>query len=314
MKCCEKGACRVKDTFHSRGFRILVIAIFVLFGLMLTTAGTGGSFAENAIGFFSTPMERISTLITNNASVSAQSVTQSKADLIAENARLKQQVDDLNRKLVNYYTYQQENAQLRKFLELKSENQDFKPVSAAVIARDPGSLFYQFTIDQGSLAGISAYDPVVTDSGVAGWVSSVSPNYSRVTTILSPDTKLSAMDKVNRESGVVSCDIKMSDAGVVKLGLLSADTTVKAGDIIVTNGLGGIYPRDLPVGTVKAVAHDSYDVSLYAEVTPFVDVKNVRDVMVITSFQGQGQALSSGTSSSSAASSSSSGTSSSGGN
>lgn len=303
----------MKDVFHSAGFKALIIAVFVLLGLMLTTAGAGGSFAADAIGFLSTPMERISTLITNNATVAAQDVAQSKEELAEENARLKKQVDELNRKLINYYTYQQENAQLRKFLELKNENQDFKPVSAAVIARDPASLFYQFTIDQGSLAGISVYDPVVTESGVAGWVSSVSPNYSRVTTLLSPDTKISAADKVNRESGVVSCDIKMADEGIVKLGLLPAGTAVKAGDIVVTNGLGGVYPRDLAIGTVKAVKNDPYDVSLYAEVTPFVDVKTVRDVMVITSFLGQGQTLSDGAPSSSSQSSSSSGAASSGG-
>ena len=295
----------MKDVFHSAGFKALIIAVFVLFGLMLTTAGAGGSFAADAIGFLSTPMERVATLITNNASVAAQGVAQSKEELIEENARLKKQVDELNRKLINYYTYQQENAQLRKFLELKNENQDFKPVSAAVIARDPAGLFYQFTIDQGSLAGISAYDPVVTESGVAGWVSSVSPNYSRVTTILSPDTKISASDKVNRESGVVGCDIKLADEGIVRLGLLSAGTGVKAGDIVVTNGLGGVYPRNLAIGTVRAVKNDPYDVSLYAEVTPFVDVRTVRDVMVITSFLGQGQTLSDGAPSSSQASSSS---------
>lgn len=297
----------MKDIFHSTGFRALIVAVFALFGLMLMTAGAGGSFAEDAIGFLSTPMERVSTLVVNNATVAAQSVAQSKEDLIRENARLKQEVDELNRKLVNYYTYQQENAQLRKFLELKNQNQDFKPVSAAVIARDPASLFYQFTIDQGTIAGISVYDPVITEGGVVGWVSSVSPNYSRVTTLLSPDTKISALDKVNRESGVVGCDIKMADEGIVKLGMLSAGTAVKAGDIVVTSGVGGVYPRDLPVGTVKSVKNDEYDVSLYAEVTPFVDVKNVRDVMVITSFLGQGQALSDDTQPSSSSSSASSG-------
>ncbi|MCI1966087.1 MAG: rod shape-determining protein MreC [Oscillospiraceae bacterium] len=281
----------MKDVFHSAGFKILIIVIFVLLGLMLATAGTGGSFLSDTFGFLSTPMERVSTLVTNNAAETAQSATQSKEELKAENDRLKQQVEDLNRKLINYYTYQQENAQLKKFLELKNENKDFQPVSAAVIARDPSNRFYQFTIDQGSLAGIAVYDPVITESGVAGWVSSVSANYSRVTTILSPDTKIGAIDKLNRESGIVGTDVKLADRGIVKLNYLLAGTTVKAGDIVVTTGLGGIYPRDLAIGTVQSVKNDPYDVSLYAEITPFVDVKTVRDVMVITDFQGQGEAL-----------------------
>ena len=281
----------MKDYFHSNSFKLLIAVIFILFGLMLYTAGTGSSIVSNILGFVSTPMQKISSVITNNATVTAQSVTRSNDQLTAENSALKQQVDTLNKKLIKYYTYQQENAQLRKFLELKNDNPDFKPVSAAVIGRDPNDLFYNFQIDKGTLAGISVNDPVITEAGVIGWISSVNSSYSRVTTILSPDTKISAIDKVNRDTGVVSSNIKLADSGLVKLGYLAAGTTVKTGDIIVTSGLGGIYPRDLPIGTVTKVGNEPYDVSLYAEMKPLVDVKTVRDVMVITSFQGQGQVL-----------------------
>lgn len=281
----------MKDIFHSNGFKLLVAVIFILFGLMLYTAGSGGSVVSGLFGLISTPMQKVSTLVTNNAAVAAQPATRSNAELLAENAALRQQVDELNKHLVNYYTYQQENAQLRKFLELKNENRDFKPVSAAVIGRDPNSVFGDFQIDKGSSAGISVNDPVVTEGGVVGWVSSVSTSYSRVTSLLSPDTKISAIDKVNRDSGVIGSSLKLADSNLVKMGYLAAGTTVKAGDIVVTSGLGGVYPRNLPIGTVTKVAHEEYDVSLYAEIKPFVDVKTVRDVMVITAFEGQGQAL-----------------------
>lgn len=295
----------MKDYFHSNNFKLLIAVIFILFGLMLYTAGTGGSIVSNLLGFVSAPMQKISSVVTNNATVAAQSATRSNDELTAENAALKQQIDELNKRLVNYYTYQQENAQLKKFLELKNENQDFKPVSAAVIGRDPNELSYNFQIDKGTLADIAVNDPVISDGGmVVGWISSVSGSYSRVTTILSPDTKVSAFDKINRDSGVISSSIKLADNGLLKLGFLSVGTTVKAGDIITTNGLGGVYPRNLPIGTVTAVKNEEYDVSLYAEVKPFVDVKTLRDVMVITSFKGQGQVLPDTSSSSTSSSSS----------
>ena len=59
----------------------------------------------------------------------------------------------------------------------------------------------------------------------------------------------------------------------------------------MTSGLGGIYPQNLKIGVIESVEHEEYDVSLYALVRPFVDVTEVRDVMVITEFEGQGQAL-----------------------
>lgn len=296
----------MKDVFRSTGFKLLVTVMFIMFCLMLATSNSSNSITAKLFGFATTPMQRISTMVTNNAAVTVKSASQSKEELAAENQKLKDQINELNKKLVNYYTYQQENAQLRKFLELKNANQDFKPVSAAVVGRDPNDLFGQFTIDQGTQNGVSLNDPVVTEAGVVGWVSSVSTSYSKVTTVLSPETKISAVDKVTRETGVIGCDIQSADKNVLKLQYLSTGTKAKAGDIVVTNGIGGVYPRNLIVGTVKSVQHSKYDVSLYAEVTPAVNVKEIRDVMVITSFLGKGEAMETALASSSSASSSAS--------
>ena len=305
----------MKDFMHGTSARVLLAVVFVMLGLMLFTAAQGGSVVGSALGLVATPMQRVSTIITNNAAVAAEPLTRSKEELLEENAALKKKLDELNAKLVHYDEYRMENAQLRKYLELKDENRDFKPVPAAVIGRDPNVL-YKFTIDKGTNDGVSKNDPVITDAGVVGFISAVNANYSQVTTVLSPDTKIAALvtteetqqpivkDSVGnvaaidqagpalrRDSGVVSTDIKLADSGRVKLGFLAADTPAKAGDVVTTSGLGGVYPSGLAIGEVVSVQNEAYDVSLYAEVKPFVDVNSVRDVMVITEFDGQGQAL-----------------------
>lgn len=281
----------MKDFFHSTGFKVLLGVIFILFGVLLYTASAGGSIFSDALGFLTTPMQKVSTVITNNAAATANTVLQSKEDLEAENAALKKEIEELNAKLIDYYQVKLENEQFRSVLELKEENKDFQFVSAAVIGRDPNDMFYSFYIEKGESSGISLNDPVITNSGVVGWISSVNASYSKVTTILSADTSIAAVDKLTRESGVLSSDIKYADQGIIKLGYLTVDTKVKPGDIIVTSGLGGIYPKDLPVGKVQEVMPEEYDVSYCAAVKPLVDVKTVRDVFVITDFQGQGQVL-----------------------
>lgn len=281
----------MKDFFHSTGFKVLLGVIFILFGVLLYTASAGGSVFSDALGVLTTPMQKVSTVITNNAAATANNFLQSKEDLEAENAALKKEIEELNTKLIDYYQVKLENEQFRSVLELKEENKDFQFVSAAVIGRDPNDLFYSFYIEKGESSGISLNDPVITNSGVVGWISSVNASYSKVTTILSADTSIAAVDKLNRESGVLSSDIKYADQGIIKLGYLTVDTLVKPGDIIVTSGLGGIYPKDLPVGKVQEVMPEEYDVSYCATVKPLVDVKTVRDVFVITEFQGQGQVL-----------------------
>lgn len=304
----------MRDFMHGTSAKVLLAVVFVMLALMLYTAAQGGSVVANALGLVATPMQRVSTIITNNAAVAAEPLTYSKEELLEENAALKKEIEELHAKLVNYDQYRMENAQLRKYLELKDENRDFKPVPAAVIGRDPNVL-YKFTIDKGTNDGVSKNDPVITDAGVVGFISAVNANYSQVTTLLSPDTKIAALvtteektapvkDSVGavpsidqaeptlrRDSGVVSTDIKLAEDGLVKLGFLAADTPAKEGDNVTTSGLGGVYPSGLAIGEVVSVQNEEYDVSLYAEVKPFVDVNSVRDVMVITEFEGQGQAL-----------------------
>ena len=232
----------MRDFMHGTSAKVLLAVVFVMLALMLFTATQGGSVVANALGLVATPMQRVSTIITNNAAVAAEPLTYSKEELLEENAALKKEIEELQAKLVNYDQYRIENAQLRKYLELKDENRDFKPVPAAVIGRDPNVL-YKFTIDKGTNDGISKNDPVITDAGVVGFISAVNANYSQVTTLLSPDTKIAALvtteeesgtpvkDSVGplpsideteptlrRDSGVVSTDIMLAEEGLVKLG------------------------------------------------------------------------------------------------
>lgn len=281
----------MKDFLHSNGFKVLLAVIFIMFGLMLYTASTGSSIFSNLMGFISAPMQKVSTVVANNANETAKNATLDANQLKAEYDELKKKNEDLNNKLVDYYQIKQENEQYKSILGLKSQHKDYQLVSAAVIGRDPNDLFYNFSVDKGSLDGVKVNDPVVTSAGLVGYVSSVNATYCKITTILSADTSIGASDKVTRDSGVVSSNIKLADQGLTKMGYLDANTKVKSGDIIVTSGLGGIYPKDLLIGTVTEVKNEEYDVSLCATVKPFVDVKSVHDVFIITKFVGQGEIM-----------------------
>ncbi|MFR8002815.1 MAG: rod shape-determining protein MreC [Hydrogeniiclostridium sp.] len=308
----------MKEVLHTKKFKTLLFTVLILFGVSIFS-GNGGLVAS-ALSIFSVPTQRVSTLVSNNAYTAAENAAASKDDLLAENRALRERISELETQLVDYYDLKKENAQLYKYLDMKQENPDFKPVAASVIGKDPNT-FYCFTIDQGTNAGISVNDPVVTDEGVVGWVSAVNSISAKVTTLLSPDTKIGgltesgasagATDKVTGDSGVIGTNIKLSDQGLIKLQYLTAETKAKAGDIVVTSGLGGLYPSNLKIGRITSVEHEEYDVSLYALVEPFVDVTTLRDVMVLTEFDGQGEILSAGDSSSNAGSASSSGASSS---
>lgn len=281
----------MKGLFRKKSFRILIVVVAALLVLALLTAYNGSFLLSNLFGVVTTPMQKVSATAAEGVSGGVDRVTKSYDDLLEENQALRSEIDTLRGQLSDYYQYKQENEELKNFLELKSANPDYQFAYGSVIARDSADLFYSFRVDKGTLDGVAVNDPVVTESGLVGWVSAVSAMHCNVTTIFSPSASVSALDKVSRDSGVVTSTVELSDQGQIRLSYLESETAVKAGDMIVTSGIGGIFPKNLRIGEVVEVRTSDTDVSLYATVQPYVDIKNVKDVVIITSFAGQGEVL-----------------------
>ena len=279
----------MKNFFRSTGFKILLGAVVVLLAVLLYTQSVGNSLLANMINFVSSPMQAVSTSAKESVSDLVDGLTDDPEALKAQIAALEEENRAYREQLVDYYEYQRLVAQYESMLGIKETNEDFQMISASVIGRDPNDLFYSFSIDIGYLDGVSQNDPVITGDGLVGWVSQVYATTSKVTTILSEETQVGAASKERRESGVINSDIKLADEGLVKLAFLDADTQIQAGDLITTTGLSGLFPEDLIIGSVTEIGHETYDVSMYALVQPYVDVKTVMDVFVVTDFYGKGE-------------------------
>lgn len=280
----------MKEFFKSRGFKVLLGVVLVLLGAVVFTASTGNSVLSSLLGFVTTPIQQLSY----QAADAAEQVGPSGKtieELEAENAALQERLNKMVALTVDYYDIKRENEQNVKYLELKQQKKDYKFALASVIGRDPSDFFYGFTIDQGSLAGIEQNDPVITDKGLVGWISAVYPTYSRVTTILSPETNVSVLDQVTLDTGIAVGSMKYAEAGQVEMRFLTVQNQLKPGDIIVTSGVGGIYPSDLPVGEVVEKRQEENADAITAVIEPYEDIKTVTDVCVITEFLGQGSAM-----------------------
>ena len=93
----------------------------------------------------------------------------------------------------------------------------------------------------------------------------------------------------SKDKGLISGDPEYSDKGLVTLKKLEENNKIKVGDQISTTGVGGVYPKNISIGKVKEIKYNDFDTSLYAVVEPYENVKTVSDVVVITSFKGQGE-------------------------
>lgn len=279
----------MNEFLKGSSFRVLVIAVVVLLGLLIYTASAGGSLIASLLGFVSTPMQSVATEVTGNVTEFLDLDGLSKNELKELVTSLQDENNALLDQLVEYNNVIQENQQLKTQLRINEEAPQIEMRSASVIGRDPNEVFFGFSIDVGTLAGVSTGDPVITSKGLVGIISQASATTSKVDCLLSEDVQVSAMSIDKQESGVVSCNITMASSGLLRLGFLSGDTKLEAGDIITTSGVGGVYPPNLKIGQVQSIEKSETDVSRYAVLKPFEDLTGVKEVQVIIDFPGKGE-------------------------
>lgn len=278
----------MQEFFKSLKFKILLMLLALCFFFMLRASytNTGIPFVAKLAGFALTPAQRATTSVYNTLSstlgefILAPKIADENERLLEENARLRDQ-------LVEFERYKAENSQLKEYLEIKKKNQDFLVEPAIVIGRDTADRFYSFVIDRGSLDGIAVNNPVITSQGLVGVVSEVQPTFSKVITILDTTLQVGAMDVETREIGITEGTVVTAMEGKLRLSLLPRDSKAEKGNLVVTTGVGGMFPRDLVIGSVENVLPDGQGLSLYAEIQPVSDIRKVQKVMVIKRFDGQ---------------------------
>ncbi len=279
----------MKYIFTSKSFKTLIVTLIVLIMLSGISAIFDTSVISSVTGYITVGMQRVS------AEVLGGKEKKTYEELQSENEALKKEVATLRAQLADYENIKTENARLWKYYGLKNNNQEYNFVPVSVIRRDASDKFYSFTVDRGTNEDIALNDPVVTENGLVGYISSISRTYAVVTTVLSPDFSSGVKDVKSKDTGVVKGDPHYSDQGLVTMKQIAENNKMKKGDQISTTGIGGMYPENISVGKVKELKYDDFDTSLYAVIEPYEDIKNVTDVVVITSFKGQGEIKPEGT-------------------
>lgn len=279
----------MREFLKGSSFKVLIIAVVVLAGFLLYTGTVGSSFLANMLGLVSSPMQGVSTTVTGSVLEFVDLDGMSKSELKEYSQQLAQENASLREQVVEYDVMKKENEQLKTQLNITNQNPDNEMVACSVIGRDPSDLFYGFSIDKGTVQGIAVGDPVICEQGLVGTVTEAYATTSKVTCILSEDLKVSAMSRKREESGVLTSNVQTAATGMVRLSYLSGETTVEPGDIITTSGAGGLFPQDIIIGQVQSVEKSENDISRYALVKPYEDLKTVSDVFVIISFPGKGE-------------------------
>lgn len=273
---------------RTRKFKIGVISICAVLILSLVLRIFSGllSPGSGVLGAVVSPIQQFFTEISGSISNFVKAVGEGN-QLIIENKQLEEQLNELRGVVAENDELKAQNEFYKEYLEIKDKNTDFKFVGAKVISRDNDDPFASFTINKGSLAGVKQYDPVVTGNYLIGYVDRVGLNTAKVVTLLNPKITLGVNDSRTLDAGILTGTADFAAEGKARLYNLQRNCSVAVGDYIVTSG-EGVFPEGLLVGTVDNIRNDDYTFSTYASVTLFAPLDELKNVMVITDFDGQG--------------------------
>ncbi|MDR1082004.1 MAG: rod shape-determining protein MreC [Deltaproteobacteria bacterium] len=194
----------------------------------------------------------------------------------AENERLKATLSRQNRLIAELQEARVENVRLRKLLDFRGRTAS-RGRAASVLAWEPGPFYQSVVVGAGSDDGVYLEAAVVTEEGIVGRVTELSPGYCKVLLITDPASGVDAFISRNRVNGLLSG----GGPGRLALEYVRKAEDVRLGDTAVSSGLDGIFPAGLPLGTVTFVDKVSMGFFMQAEISPSVDLATLEEVLIL---------------------------------
>ncbi len=203
--------------------------------------------------------------------------------LLEENQKLKDQVAHLTEENTLLQQDKYELNKLRQLFELDEQYEEYHKVGARIIARDPGNWYVAFTIDKGSNDGIAVDMNVIAGGGLVGRISSVGPNWAKVTAIISDNANVAGMTLASEDNLIVSGSLKGMNDGVIYFSkLVDSKGVVASGDKVVTSDISDKFLPGILIGYVLNVIPDNNNLTKSGTIIPAVDFEHLSEVLVIT--------------------------------
>ncbi len=175
---------------------------------------------------------------------------------------------------------EKENETLRELLSFKLAHASYQLLAAEVIGRDPNPLLRYIMIDRGSTDGVARGMPIITARGLVGQVSEAYLRSAKVMLITDLASSVNALVQETRAAGLIQGDVN----GGVLMRFIPQGEKIAKGNIILTSGLGGKFPKRLVIGQVEAVQARDIELFQMAEIRPSVNFHTLEAVLVIMNF------------------------------
>lgn len=193
-----------------------------------------------------------------------------------ENRVLKQKLMELKEENHQLKEMKLENERLRRLLQFNEKN-SLTTMGAEVIGHDPTSWFKSVTIDKGERDGVRKGMAVISPEGVIGQILKTSPHYSTVLLITDYNSAIDSIVQRTRAKTII--EGKGENRCQLKYLLRTEDAA--EGDVVVTSGLAGNFPKGLKIGEISKVDKKGHGVFQYAELVPSADLNHLEEVFII---------------------------------
>lgn len=193
-----------------------------------------------------------------------------------ENQQLVQQLAESQQKIIQQRELELENQRLRELLGFKRAL-PAPAIAAEIIGKDPSAWFKTVLIDKGSADGLRRGMPAVSAQGVVGQIIEVTGRQSRLLLIIDRNSGADALVQRTRARGVV----KGTSQNECYLDYVLHADDVRVGDLVVSSGFDGVYPKGLLIGTVTAVDFKGGDFFKDVQITPAVNFDKLEEVLII---------------------------------
>ena len=203
-----------------------------------------------------------------------------RRELQKQNETLREENELLRVQALQAEELLRENARLHEQLNWRQLQRGWTLKAANVIARDPASWWRTVQIDLGSRDGIKTNLTVLSTTGLVGRIATVGFDRSQVLLLGDPDCKVAALVNETRDMGVVGAGGPF-DSSLTTMSYLPKDANLKAGQAVVTSGLGGIFPKGIPIGKVVDSRQVEYGLYTEARLKLAANLSALEDVWVL---------------------------------
>lgn len=265
--------------------KLLVVICVLTIGFLVLIAYTSQKeevcFLENGVGVTINPAQGIVYKVCNNIKSSFDFI-KNYDEVKQENEELRKKKSEMARNAIENKLLKKENEKLRAMLDFKETRSEYDYIGCDVIGIRGNSFVDGFIINRGTKDGIKKTMVAVTADGLVGQVTSVGSNWAIVQTLANENIRVAGyVERTSENNGMVSGYKDDDNNLLAKIEIPTLESTLKKGDIILTSGIGQIYPKGIRIGEVIEVEEEKGKVAKRGIIKPYVEINKLEEVLIV---------------------------------